>query len=756
MDVRGSDATGGSSTVGATGFASAWVALALPVLVAWVALALPVLAAVMSLSSVALARSTPAALEVDERPQPLVPKQARSEGDQDKIEALALFAAARTLEQREEFDKALRCYQRALRCDPKAATVVEAIVLLAVRQKQYAVAARYALKAKDVDEVRPLMLRKLGVYLTETGDFRQAVAIYEKVLAARAGAQEDGTDVVLRMEMGRLYHLVEQYSKAAEQFARVIDALDHPEKVGMDQQIRSVLLAEPGPTYQLMGESFLLSNRLAEAMAAFEKSNSLAPNPALLQYQRARVALRSGKPEEALAGLQACFEKRLATEGLDPYELLAEVLKKLGKEKELIERLENLRAAAPASVPLGYFLADQYLRTGRTDQAESLYRTLLKQAPTTTAYRALAEIYLKARRTDALLGLLGGAVEKTGSLEVFGPEAKSLRCDAALLTNLVEAARKKFKDAPENNGSSEPLAVALLELECKQYAAAGEFFELGLKARPKQAAEILLTWGVGLLLDERGAEAAKIFQRGIDRKALPDDNPAFHFYLAGALAVGDRNDEALAAARKAAEIKKDSARFASRVPWILYHAKRNDEAIRAYADLVARFDADHQSAETREVLREARLSLSNLCVLAKQIPAAEEWLQQVLDEFPDDIGAFNDLGYLWADAGRHLPRALEMIQKAVVAEPDNLAYRDSLGWIFYRLGRFQEAVVELEKAAHDKRPDAVILEHLGDAYAKLGRPDRAKDAWRRAAEAFRKDKEAEKANEMEGKISKCK
>ena len=60
----------------------------------------------------------------------------------------------------------------------------------------------------------------------------------------------------------------------------------------------------------------------------------------------------------------------------------------------------------------------------------------------------------------------------------------------------------------------------------------------------------------------------------------------------------------------------------------------------------------------------------------------------MLDEFPDDAGAMNDLGYLWADQDKNLQRARRMIRKAVDAEPDNAAYRDSLGWVLFRLGRY--------------------------------------------------------------------
>jgi Flp pilus assembly protein TadD len=95
-----------------------------------------------------------------------------------------------------------------------------------------------------------------------------------------------------------------------------------------------------------------------------------------------------------------------------------------------------------------------------------------------------------------------------------------------------------------------------------------------------------------------------------------------------------------------------------------------------------------------------------------------------------------------------------MIVTAVAAEPENRAYRDSLGWVFYRLGRFPEAVAELQKAVDDKQPDGTILDHLGDAYEKLGRDGQAVAAWRRANEAYEKEHEKEKAGKVAEKMAK--
>jgi tetratricopeptide (TPR) repeat protein len=695
----------------------------------------------------------PGPLILDDVPQPLPPRP-RTQAQRDHLEAVSLFAAGTMHERREEYAQALRCYQRALRCDPKSPTIARAIVPVAVRLKHYAEAIRYVMKAVELDDADPALLRRLGSYLTEEGDWNKAIILYEKALALRGKGKETAADILLRMEMARLYQLTEKYKQAADSFARVLYAIDHPEEFALDDSLKKILLGEPGQTFQLMGECFLMADRPQEAQAAFEKADKSAPNKALRQYNLARVYAKTGKPAEALAALEAGFVEHLTDQGLAPYETLSEVLGALGKKAELLDRLEKLRTADPKNMALGYYLAAQYRAAGKLDQAESLYVELLKGKATLAGYRALVEIYRQAKRYDALLDILGEALEKTSVLDVLGAEAQTISGNAESMRGIVEAARAKLKSDGDKFGYGRSLAVALLALEAKQYETAGEFFDLALKAKPKQSAEVLMVWGVGLLAGERAAESVKVFQRGIDEKALPNDNPAFYFYLAGALASADRFDEALAAARAAVEKQKDSARMHSRVAWVLYVAKRHAEAEKAYRKLIEDFDADHANTNTREVLRDTRLALSNLAVLKNDMAQAEEWLAQVLDEFPDDVSALNDLGYLWADQNKNLERARGMIEKAVAAEPENMAYRDSLGWVLFRLGQFPQAVTELEKAASAtaaKKPDPVVLDHLGDAYQKVNQREKAVKTWRKAAEVFRQEKESEKAQAVEKK-----
>ncbi len=448
--------------------------------------------------------------------------------------------------------------------------------------------------------------------------------------------------------------------------------------------------------------------------------------------------------------LQVYFDAKESREELAPYELLEQVLEGLSRKKELLPRLEAIHKVDPKNIFLGYFLAQQYLAAEQWAKAEPIYQDLLKRSPKAEAYRGLIKVYRSTRQIGPLLDTLAAAVENTGGLEVLDKQPARIAQDNELLMALIHAAQERQQAGQGNYGTQ--LSVALLTLEGKQFNFAGEFFNLALASRPKAAAELLLTWGTGLLAAEQYAPAAQIFQRGIDQHILPADNPLFFSYLAVALEMGGKTDEALTAARKAAELGQDSPRLESRVAWVLYHAKRYAEAAQAYRELIKKYDGEFKAEDVRRTLKEFRTILSNIAVHQNDVRQAEEWLEQVLDEYPDDISALNDLGYLWADQGKNLKRALKMVQQAVAAEPENYAYRDSLGWVYFKLGRNEEASVELEKAAAVPDPDGVVLDHLGDAYQACHQLDKAREAWQRAVTALKKQEETAKAQVVESKL----
>ncbi len=618
-------------------------------------------------------------------------------------------------------------------------------------------ALRYAVKLAERDSSDGVLLRRIGSYLAEESQWKQAGVFLEKALAIeRAAGKTTLARLQLELELARVYFFTERYADAAPLFDELRSALDKPADLKLDSEARRTLLGEEGLTYELMGASYLEVNRPQDALAAFKKLNDIEHKPGTLALNTARVDAQAGRPEEALSQLQTYFDSKPKDLALSALDLLTKQLQGLKQADQVLPRLAKLRSSLGGSPALDYFEAEQLRQAGKLAEAIPLYEAVLKKKPAAEVYRALADLYRRTDRREPLLNLLGDVAAKTESFDVLEAEGKTILADDKLCHALIDAARKDHAKGAEADYPA-LLAAATLAAERKQFDAAAEFYNLAIKAQPKEKGSLLLRWGLALLAAEKYDEAGKVFQRGIDEKALPPDKPLFEYLLAGVLEMSGKTDDALAMARKAAlppdKDKPAEARFAARPAWILYHAKRYDEADKAYREFLAKYDDDYSGDDTRDSVREARSVLSNIATIRHKLPEAEEWLQQVLDETPDDVGALNDLGYLWADQNKHLARSLAMIQQAVAAEPKNAAYRDSLGWIFFRLGRTAEAVAELKKAiAGDKEPDPTIYEHLGDVLAADHQSQEALKQWQRALAGYEKDKDADHLKTIRQKI----
>jgi len=703
-----------------------------------------------------------AALESDEgpsifedRPETLV--QERDEAEEDRIRAAALFAEGRLRFQREDFAGALRRYQRAWRSDPESMVILREIVDLALSRKmrRSAEGARYAVILAERAPLDPTFVRRVALHLTQQGETERAAALYEKSFELEKEKPIRGDGVLVRMEAGRLFLLAGDYEKAANHFELVTEALKKPDEFGLSDTMRESILDKADQTYAMFGEAFRMADRFDEAVAMFKKSHEAKADAALLELRLARVAEKKGDVEAAFTHLKKALAKNVETTSGQQYAVLSDLLKKKVKDeaetqKQLIERLEKLYAKNPKDALLAYYLADSYREAGNLKAAEPIYRKQLDEKPSLDGYEGLIDIYTRQEKVEELAGILGEALVAAGSLQQLDEVVDKLVADKELVDKYLNSVLKRGTEDAKQLVDGAALAAALIALKTDNVDLGVKLFELALKADKPDREQTVTTWGLQLFMEDKNEQAADVFRRGLDEGWLPDDKPESHFYLAWTSEMAGRTDEALTAAKKAAELDPDSPRFKSRVPWVLYHAKRYDEAEKQYLKLLKEFDSDHRTAGVREAMREARFVLSNICVHQDRIADAEEWLEQVLDEYPENIGAMNDLGYLWADEGKHLQRAYGMIQKAVEAEPDNVAYLDSLGWVLYRLGRYEDAVRELEKAAASDDPDGVILDHLGDAYLKANQKEKALETWRRAVEQLEAD--AEKRNEVERKI----
>jgi tetratricopeptide (TPR) repeat protein len=128
---------------------------------------------------------------------------------------------------------------------------------------------------------------------------------------------------------------------------------------------------------------------------------------------------------------------------------------------------------------------------------------------------------------------------------------------------------------------------------------------------------------------------------------------------------------------------------------------------------------------------------------AGQVDRAAELLKKSIELDPAGAAeAYNYIGFMWVDRGMKLDEGAGLIKKALRMDPDNAAYIDSLGWYYFKKGEFAQAVETLKKAAKTIQPeDAVVDEHLGDAYSASNDTPHALDYWQRALAIDKDNKE---------------
>jgi len=104
----------------------------------------------------------------------------------------------------------------------------------------------------------------------------------------------------------------------------------------------------------------------------------------------------------------------------------------------------------------------------------------------------------------------------------------------------------------------------------------------------------------------------------------------------------------------------------------------------------------------------------------------------------------NNIGYILADGGAALGEAKALLDMATTILPLEPNFVDSLGWAHYRLGDFRKAAFFLERAARQQPAPghAEIYYHLGAAYARLGRPQQARQVLQQALKLDPQDPEA--------------
>jgi Flp pilus assembly protein TadD len=321
-------------------------------------------------------------------------------------------------------------------------------------------------------------------------------------------------------------------------------------------------------------------------------------------------------------------------------------------------------------------------------------------------------------------GILARAGREADGARIF--DAMSLGTDDIVLT-ASPAARRAALSERAVASPVEGMAEAQVALGAALRAQGAPelsliLARLSLRLRPGFAPAQLLA--AESMADERHVTAALAM---LDDVAKDDPMaPLAALRRATLLSRLGRTAEALVLLRQLGEAHPGAPQPAMAMGDILRREGRPADAAAAYGIAISALThpgpADWPLFSARAMARER----------AGDWAGAEADLRQALALSPDQPSVLNHLAYAWVERGERLEEARGMLERAVAARPEDGNIADSLGWALFRLGDLPGAIRWLEKAVELESRNAVINDHLGDAYWAAGRQAEARFQWRRA------------------------
>jgi tetratricopeptide (TPR) repeat protein len=662
--------------------------------------------------------------DLDDLPALFVPQIPLSTDQRAQIELTKLYMKARAFEDRGRFTDAVRTLEEALKLEPASSAILRRLGRLSEGLGRIDQAVAYYRRALDSNpNDATSLIALIRHYMGRRGDSRATEILLTKLIANPALDRRGAARLVALRELADIYsEALPQPEKAVDLLSELVEALDDRAVANLTPfELRLILRGDEAESYTAFGQTLLKAGKPLLAIRAFERGLLYAEDHPQLPRLLAEAQLRAGQTQESLQTIENFLKRK--PQGREPYELLAEILKTLNREAEILPRLEAAVKENPANISLLFALAERYRAANQAARADELLKNLLAENPEPQVYGALAMSLLKERKLPELVKVLGDASTRQGGIEAIRPVVDALMADPDLAGQFVTAAIDLQKAEPPQLTEPASRITLFLARRTNQTERLIELEQLILHSEPNAGLfrELAIDLGNIGRYEEAAATMTAMFEKYPAERNLPNlASLAFYLFRAG------KHEQALDAAREAQKRDPNEQQVLQMIGILLSRLGRDEEAIAHYKDLLKRFPNDD------EIIRRARAGLSAIYAELAKFDLAEKELEILLEQFPDDPGINNDLGYLYADQGKNLEKAELMIRKAIEDEPENSSYLDSLGWVLFKLGKPRDALEYLEKASKDPNIDATILDHLGDVYFTLQDYPKAELSWSRA------------------------
>jgi tetratricopeptide (TPR) repeat protein len=526
----------------------------------------------------------------------------------------------------------------------------------------------------------------------------------------------------------------------------------------------------------LIGRDLETEGRLEEALEAYTRALSKDPESVYLLKRAGELSARQNRLSDAVVYAERALELEPDNQGV---RLFLGTLYRFRKDVANSERVLRDEGGLPVNDEAALLLYGIYADNKRLGDARDLAEWMIDVHPDELrGYFALADAHEKLGDPAASEAILRTGLERhPGELALYAALARSRRGrgdrvgEIAIYREVLEIhphhrptlqavaeaqlALERTDEAVETLEILESLypedlrarlRLAFVEFGRGNFEAAAERFEFALQHSPEEY-EVVYFLGVARSRLDEDEAAIAAFER------IPTSHGRYAEARTQIAATHERRGDF---ARAIAEVERAREVHESR-PLDLYLASLRAKA--GELDWALRFLQQllDESPDDAEILY-------NIGVIhgeAKQIDEAIHYMQLVLGMDPDHAGALNYVGYTWAEQGTNLDQAEEMISRALELRPDDGYITDSLGWVYFMRARplleqgdvdaarvlLDRAVDELQRAAELTGGDPVISEHLGDAYLLLEQKERALSMYEEALQLAPRFEEQPKLRE---------
>jgi putative PEP-CTERM system TPR-repeat lipoprotein len=520
-------------------------------------------------------------------------------------------------------------------------------------------------------------------------------------------------------------------------------------------------------TYDMLGRAYAITGRAADAVAAFQKAQSMAPEDVGIQTRLASVRMGMGEPNAAMGDLEhtlelapklpqvgeALFFAALATGDMHKTKDALARVKAAEGDTDVVKNLDGLYKLAnldltgardtfaaiarksPNFLPAQVNLARVEAMQGQEPAAEKRLASILARHPTAEpALTMLATDYTQTNRLPEAIKLLENAhaaepdnEHLTANLAEFYIRAAQAQ-KALDLLNAVQggtqtsvpllAAVASAERASGRKDKARDTYAALLKLDPQQIGARQRLISLYVDAGDFASARNVVKAGIAamprnyqLLQDDVMID---LKATGVDA-ALATADSLFSRDRTFDLARALRGDVYLAANRPddAITAYSDALRKAPVTPLLTrlvaaqLRANRIDDARNTLMGWVGNHPDDVVALE----------QLAEVNIAASRLDDAAKDLRALLAEKPYDAVALNNLAWIYGQ--QHDPRAMDLARQAYVLSP-GAQTADTLGWILTSNGKASVGVDLLRQASAQATNDPRVQYHYAVALNDTG------------------------------------